>query len=118
MPGTVLVVEDEAHLAGLLRDILLASGYNVVLATPSRAAASAVAISPKAIVMDYMMPGMTGAEVAQEIRDRLDPHTPPLILVTGLPNARELAEQARADAYLRKPFDVDAFVQLLDDLSA
>ncbi|MGH2447031.1 MAG: response regulator [Chloroflexota bacterium] len=118
MAGTILVVEDEAHLAGLLSDILHASGYEVVLATPSQAAQTALQVTPAAIVMDYIMPGLNGGEVAEQIRAAYHAQAPPVILITGLPNARELAEQTGAHGYLRKPFDVDRFVQMIDDLAS
>ncbi len=116
MPGTVLVVEDETYLAGLLSDVLQASGYNVVLTTAGRAADRVEEVSPQAIVMDYLMPGLNGAEVVAQVRSRLGDQVPPVVLVTGLTNARELAEKIGADAYLRKPFDVDALVQVIDRL--
>jgi DNA-binding response OmpR family regulator len=116
MPGTVLVVEDETYLAGLLSDVLQASGYNVVLTTAGRAADRVEEVWPEAIVMDYLMPGLNGAEVVAQVRARLGDRVPPVVLVTGLTNARELAEKIGADAYLRKPFDVDALVQVIDRL--
>jgi CheY-like chemotaxis protein len=68
--------------------------------------------------MDYLMPGLNGDQVVQQIRNAMQAKAPPVVLVTGLSNARELAAKAGADAYLRKPFDVDAFVRLIDRLSA
>ena len=104
------------YLAGLLSDVLQASGYDVVLSTPGRAADRVAEISPQAIVMDYLMPGLNGGEVVEQVRSRMGQQAPPIILVTGLSNARELAEMVQADGYLRKPFDVDALVELIDRL--
>lgn len=118
MSGTVLIVEDETYLAGLLSDVLQAAGYQVVLTTPGQAAQRSVEIAPSAIVMDYLMPGLNGDQVVRQIRDAMKDDSPPVILVTGLSNARELAAKAGVDAYLRKPFDVDTFVRLVDRLSS
>lgn len=118
MSRTVLIVEDEADLAGLLSDVLRSVGYDVVLATGTRAADRSVEISPSAIVMDYLMPGLTGAEVVERIRGAMQVRTPPVVLVTGLSNAKELAGEMGADAYLRKPFDVGALVDVVDRLAA
>lgn len=114
MSRMILIVEDEAYLAGLLSDVLQAAGYDVVLTTGSRAAERVVDGAPAAIVMDYLMPGMNGAQVVKRIRDVVPHSPPPVILVTGLSNARELAREVGADAYLRKPFDVDKLVSLVD----
>lgn len=116
MPGTVLIVEDEPALAGLLGDALEAAGYQAVLTTAGRALGRYTDIRPVAVVIDYLMPGLNGAQVVRQIRDSLPTH-PPVILVTGLSNARELANEIGADAYLRKPFDVAAFVGLVDRLA-
>ena len=118
MPGTILIVEDEAHLASLLSDVLQAAGYDVVLATPGRAAERVVETTPSAIVMDYLMPGLNGAQVVEQIREIMPDRPPPVILVTGLSNARELAGKVGADAYLRKPFDVDKLVSLVNQFVA
>jgi CheY-like chemotaxis protein len=118
MRKTVLIVEDEADLAGLLSDVLRAAGYDVVLTTARRAAARSVEVQPSAIVMDYLMPGLNGAEVVEQIRRAMPTNPPPIILVTGLANAKELAEQTGVDGYLRKPFDVDTFVQMVNRLAA
>lgn len=116
MPQTILIVEDEAYLAGLLSDVLQAAGYQVVLTTPGKATERVLDSSPSAIVMDYLMPGLNGAEVVQQIRGVVPKGAPPVILVTGLENPKELADKVGADAYLRKPFDVDALVGLVDRL--
>jgi two-component system phosphate regulon response regulator PhoB len=114
---TVLIVEDEANLAELLTDMLHSQGYEVVLTTATRAANLADEMQPDAVVLDYMMPGMNGVEVVHQLRRQLGPRTPPVMMVSGLSNVGELARQAGADAFLRKPFDVDAFLRVVDRLS-
>jgi CheY-like chemotaxis protein len=113
---TILIVEDEADLGALLTDVLRSAGDQAVLTTGGRAADRAEALHPDAIVTDYRMPGSNGAEVIQQIRSRLQETTPPVILLTGLSNAEELASAMGAHAFLRKPFDVDTFLSVLSDL--
>lgn len=117
MPQTVLIVEDEVDLAGLLSDVLHAAGFDVVFTTAGRAAARSLDVAPSAIVMDYLMPGLNGAQVVQQIRDLMQDAAPPVLLVTGLSNAKELAGQVGAAAYLRKPFDMDDFVHLVERIA-
>jgi CheY-like chemotaxis protein len=111
--ATVVIVEDESELGALLRDVLESFGYRAVLTTGGRAADRIQEIAPAAIVTNYVMPGRNGAEVVREIRDRMPGSAPPIILVTGMANARELAEEVGAQAYLRKPFDMDEFVSVV-----
>jgi CheY-like chemotaxis protein len=113
MPVTVLIVEDEADLGALLTDVLRSAGFDVVLTTSGRAEERARDSAPAAIVTDYMMPGMNGAEVIDKIRRAMSHAAPPVVLVTGMDNARELATKVGAAAFLRKPFDMDAFVEVV-----
>lgn len=116
MPVTVLIVEDEPDLGALLSDVLQSAGFHVILTTSGRAEERVRAAIPAAIVTDYMMPGMNGAEVIERIRTILVDETPPVVLVTGLGNAEELASQVGAAAYLRKPFDMDEFVGVVQGI--
>jgi DNA-binding response OmpR family regulator len=118
MSRTVLIVEDEANLAELLTDILHSSGYEVVLTTANRATVCVEEVDPVAIVLDYLMPGKNGCEVVEEMRRQFGHGLPPVMLVSGQSNVRELAREARADAYLRKPFDVDAFLGVVNRLAS
>jgi DNA-binding response OmpR family regulator len=116
MGRTVLIVEDEANLAELLTDILHSSGYEVVLTTAGKAAERTEEVDPAAIVLDFMMPGKNGGQVVTEIRKQAG-HTPPIMLVSGLSNIEDLAREARVDAFLRKPFDLDTFIGTVDRLA-
>lgn len=116
MAGTVLIVEDEADLASLLSDVLQDAGYTVVLTTGSSAVQRAEEVKPGLILMDYVMPGLNGGAVIAQLRESLKAGLPPLILVSGRPEVRELARQVGADAYLYKPFDVDDLLALVSRL--
>jgi two-component system response regulator VicR len=110
MTATVLIVEDEADLGALLTDVLQTAGFKVVLTTSGRAEERVRNFEPAAIVTDYMMPGINGAQVVHNIRRALMNATLPVVLVTGMENAEELATSIGAAAFLRKPFDMDDFV--------
>jgi DNA-binding response OmpR family regulator len=110
LPVTVLIVEDEADLGALLADVLRGAGFDVVLTTSGRAEERVRNSTPAAIVTDFMMPGMNGAQVIERIRKALSDATPPVVLVTGMDNPEELAARMGAAAFLRKPFDMDDFV--------
>ena len=117
MTKTVLIVEDEPDLAGLLRDVLTEGGLDVVLSTGTAARSTAASVSPHAIVIDYVMPGRNGGQVVDELRQTFD-RMPPIILVTGREEVADLASAVGADAYLRKPFDVDELTRLVRSLTA
>jgi DNA-binding response OmpR family regulator len=118
MPKTMLIIEDEPELAHLLMDVLrIGGGFHVVLSTGMSAATTMQELQPDAIVIDYVMPGVTGAEVLARLREQAPGSLPPVILVTGRDDAAALAADVGADAYLRKPFDVQELLDLAKALT-
>lgn len=113
MGRTVLIVEDEPELASLLIDILESEGDRGVTSPAGQAVEVALRERPDLVVVDYTMPGLTGTDVAERIREALENDAPPIILVTGHQHVAELAEEARVQGFLRKPFDVDEFLDLV-----
>lgn len=118
MARTVLIVEDEPSLATLLRDVLSDAGYDVVLSAAGTAVERAERFRPDAIIVDYGMPVLTGAEVIEQLRERQGERMPPVILVTGRSEAVAIAADVGADAYLRKPFDVVDLVEMVGRLTS
>jgi putative two-component system response regulator len=107
-PSQILVVDDEALNVKLLGSLLRAQGYSVESATDGEAALAAVARSrPDLILLDVMMPGIDGFEVATRLKT--SPHTKsiPIIMVTSLDDraSRLAALDAGAEDFLTKPID-------------
>jgi DNA-binding response OmpR family regulator len=112
----ILVVEDETRLADLIKRGLTHEGHAVDLAESGEDALEWVdAASYDAIVLDIMLPGMTGLDVCRALRKRSLP-TPILLLTArdAVPD-RVAGLDAGADDYLVKPF---AFPELLARLRA
>lgn len=102
----ILVVDDEYLLATLLGDILEDEGHEVVLAANGRAALERVRERrPALIITDFMMPVMTGLELAQALLADAEIEGIPVILVSGAQGslAREYPELFHA--VLDKPYD-------------
>jgi len=112
----VLVVEDEAKLAGLLRRGLEEEGHAVDLARSGDDALwRAAAAEYDAVVLDVMLPGPDGFEVCRRLRER-GVWTPVLMLTARDSVADRVAGlDAGADDYLAKPF---SFAELLARLRA
>lgn len=102
---TILIVDDDKKLLDMLRRTLAYDGYRVVTAEDGRAALDQVlAERPDAIVLDWMMPGVDGPEVARRLREAGD--AVPILMLT----ARDAVEDrvvgldSGTDDYLVKPF--------------
>ena len=112
--ATILIVEDNPVYARLIADILSEADYHVQIAEDGPTALRMIAASPPAlVVLDLMLPGMSGRDVLARLR------TPgvlnlPVIIISANPAAHELLSQG-ANAVLIKPLTFD---ELLACISA
>ena len=107
----VLVVEDEHRIAQALKSGLVQEGYAVDLAYDGEdGLAAAESDEYDVIVMDVMMPGLSGVEVAEKLRDGGN-HTP-ILMLTARSQSRDIITglDAGADDYLTKPFSFDVLL--------
>ena len=104
---TILVVDDEEHVRKLLQRILEDAGYDVLMAGSGEEALSILSQqkehSPDLIILDIMMPGLSGLEVLDIIRGRFDI---PVIMLTAKQEVTTVRDALviGADDYVRKPF--------------
>jgi DNA-binding response OmpR family regulator len=107
--SSVLVVEDETHLADGLRFNLEAEGYSVDV-TGDGETALALLLSPDRhfdmVILDVMLPGKSGFEVAAELREA--GQFVPLLMLTARDRPQDVLRgfEAGADDYLTKPFEL------------
>jgi CheY-like chemotaxis protein len=106
----VLVVDDEAALAAMLRYNLERHGFLVEHATNGRAALVRIAESrPDLVLLDWTLPSISGIEVCRQLRSRPDTRDLRVIMVTGRTGDQDAVRglDAGADDYVVKPFSVD-----------
>lgn len=113
----ILIVEDEEHIATGLRFNIEAEGHEAVVAGDGEKALAMTGTTQfDAIVLDIMLPGVDGFEVARRIREQED-YTPILMLTArGQPEDVLKGFEAGTDDYLPKPFDLDIFLARLNGL--
>ncbi len=110
---TILVVEDEAPLVTLLRYNLEKQGFRVEEATDGQEALLRVSESrPDLILLDWMLPSLSGIEVCRQIRRRPATRDLPIIMVTARVEDQDAvrALDTGADDYITKPFALDALM--------
>ena len=111
--AAVLVVEDEPDIRETLRDILETEGYSVRCAANGREALEALAEMPRPqlILLDLMMPVMSGYELLRELRANDALSSIPVTVVSATVDGRAVPGDA---SVLRKPVDLDTLLNLVD----
>jgi len=107
-PPRVLIVDDERHNRQLLEVMLAPEGFLLQDAASGEEALTMVAEHPPDLVLlDIMMPGMNGYQVASTIKGNPASRNIPIIMITALDdrNARMLGLNAGAEDFLTKPVD-------------
>jgi two-component system phosphate regulon response regulator PhoB len=110
---TILVVEDEAPLLTLLRYNLEKQGFRVEEAADGQEALLRVAeTKPDLILLDWMLPALSGIEVCRQIRRRPNTRDLPIIMVTARTEDQDAvrALDTGADDYIAKPFAMEALM--------
>lgn len=105
--GTVLVVDDDPIIVSLLQVNFEIEGYDVLTATGGEAGlALARSGSPDVVVLDVMMPGMDGLEVARRLRDDPTTEAIPVVMLSAKAQAADIQLGLEvADDYITKPFE-------------
>ena len=115
MSSMVVVVEDDPDILELVCEVLEAEGFAVVaLATPDVERIHAIAPRPAALLLDLMLPGMSGVDLAAQLRATSLPDTP-LIAMSA---SRLMLEVARGSGcfqeLLAKPFNLSALLKAVE----
>jgi two-component system chemotaxis response regulator CheY len=110
--ATILVVDDEEAIRGLLVAVLEDEGYAVVAARDGRAALEAIAAAaPDLVVTDLMMPELDGRELIRRLRTRPEWAAIPVVLLSAAPP--EGFSTVSSAAAVAKPFDLDALLGVI-----
>lgn len=111
MPVKILLVEDEEHLLNMIKLNLELEGYDVQAASDGNRALEVFRRTrPDLVVLDVMLPGMSGLDVCRIIREEND-QVPVLFLTAkGTSYDKVYGLKLGADDYLTKPFDLEEFL--------
>ena len=114
--GTILIVDDHPVNIRLLEKILDAGGYRTLAAENGpegrKLAASRL---PDLILLDIMMPKMSGFEVCKQLKSNPETRDIPIVMVTALSETADIerATECGTDDYLTKPIERAALVNLV-----
>jgi DNA-binding NtrC family response regulator len=112
MSHSIFLVDDDNDILTLLAEALRAEGYQPhSFTSPARALASLLNDPPSLLVTDLLMPGMSGEELIEHVRERLGA-TLPIVVMSA---SATLSSKARSaiQAYFSKPFELDDFIDTI-----
>lgn len=125
MARKILLADDSVTAQNMGRKILTDAGYEVITVNNGSSALKKITeTKPDLIVLDVYMPGYSGLEVCQRVKEAQDTAHIPVLLTVGKlePFKQEEARRARADAFIIKPFEatelLSAVGKLQDKLGA
>ncbi|MBI3269399.1 MAG: response regulator [Planctomycetes bacterium] len=115
MPKQILIVDDEPDTLGLLVEVLAMEGFEVLQAEDGAEALELCERQrPDLVLLDLMMPGLDGLEVALRIPSRIDGPAVPILVLTAQPALRKTVDQALerfgVTRVLEKPFRISEMV--------
>jgi len=116
--AVVLVVDDEFGIVKLLEEVLTDEGHRVVIATNGQQALERAAREkPSLVVSDFMMPVMDGAALVNAMRADPPLADVPVIIMSSIPEATVAERSPGYAAFVRKPFNIFAVVDLVAKLT-
>jgi DNA-binding response OmpR family regulator len=113
---TILICEDEAALRELIR-VSIGSGFGFLEATDGvEALEMAHEHHPDVVVLDLMLPGVSGLDVLSQLRAEANGANLPIVVISAWGDAREDALAAGADRFVLKPFIPDDLRAVVEEL--
>ena len=106
--GTILVADDEVSNCELLEELLTAEGFKVTIVSNGAAVLEQLSLAPiDLVLLDVMMPEVTGFQACANIKSNPDTYLIPVILITALSDKQDRIEgiKAGADDFLTRPVD-------------
>ena len=108
MSEKILIVDDDANLLRLIGQVLQRAGYQPIAATNGASALQKIrGEQPDLVILDVMLPGMSGIELCKQLRENEETAALPIIMLSALGQVDNTIEglEAGADEYLSKPIN-------------
>ncbi len=112
---TVLIVDDDEAVLNLLEILIRRDGFKIERAASGEEALEKLKSRPDAVVLDFMLPGISAYDVLRRLRSWSEP-IPPVIVVTAFYESKEIQEMKRDPnvvLFLSKPINQEKLLQAL-----
>ena len=113
-PKAILVVDDEPAILDMIAELLGFEGYQVVTTSQgSVALAWAQADPPALILLDLMMPGMSGWQIIAALKAAPQTRAIPIVVLSARRDLPAIAKDLGIRTFLTKPFDIDELIGIV-----
>jgi len=116
----VLIVDDDFEIVGLLTEILNREGHQVEAAyEPAEGMRKVRTLQPDLVIMDYHMPGMTGAHLYESLRRNPSSQETPILFLSGEAAPEQILGEiadSRSSRFLSKPVKLAEFRRVVAEL--
>jgi CheY-like chemotaxis protein len=110
----ILIVDDDPAIIEMIAELLKYEGYNVVTCQGGREAIALARTDPPALILlDLMMPEMSGWQVIATLRASQQTKALPIVLLSARRDLAATAQELGVADYLEKPFDLDALLSVV-----
>ena len=117
---TIMIIDDEANLIKLVTDVLETEKYEVISCTNGVDALKLLdSVKPDLVILDIMMPYMSGMEVLQKIRENPQTKDLTVILLTVVPKGEISLEEMKrlgVEQFISKPFEIEQLVKIINKI--
>lgn len=113
----VLIVDDDPQIRKILERLLQSPEYELQVAEDGQAAIEAIAsFHPQLVILDIMMPGMSGIEVCRQIREQFPEEAIQVLMLSAKDSQsdRRQALEFGADDYVTKPFHIASLARKIE----
>ena len=115
----ILVVDDDVTIGAMLKDILIYRGYDVTVSqSPLETVQNVIEHDIELILLDKLISGVDGTEVCGLIRNNEKTADVKILMMSALHNAEPVCLEAGANAFITKPFEMEALFTKVEDVLA
>lgn len=110
---TVFIVDDDVAILEVLKIVFEEEGMEVLTDTGDRTLQIVESNQPDVVILDIWMRGLDGRDLSRAIKQRPESSQLPVILMSAHSHANSVVEEAQADAFVEKPFDIDSMLDVV-----
>lgn len=107
MSNHILIIDDDQAILEAVQVLLELQGYRVSVIKDAQSVFDQLAtLNPDLILLDLLLSGADGRDISRKIKATPETQAIPIILMSADTNIREKSQEAQADAFIKKPFDI------------